>query len=285
VHGLRLGQTDLDSGEPFNSHYPRLLESVAELATRHLRGDPHYDRLIVRGALRAALGRTEPLRPVDHLRHTLLSLACDADLVLDLHSKRDALTHLYLGSRLWPQASDLHRQMQSRATLLAESASRNRFDDTIAGVWWDLADRLQNQHVIEACCLAATLELNGRSDRPEQQATHDADNLYRFLQRRGVLAGDPGPLPEPLCNPTPLNGVEEIRADRSGVVTFLREPGEFIRVNDTVAVIDDPLTVDPNERRSNVVASTSGMLFARTGERSARPGEVLCRIAGPSRLA
>jgi len=121
VHGQRLGQTDLDSGEPFNSHYPRLLESVAKLATRHLRGDPQYDRLIVRGALRAALAKTEPLRPVDHLRHTLLSLACDADVVLDLHGKRDALTHMYLGSRLWPQASDLHRQMQSRATLLAEN--------------------------------------------------------------------------------------------------------------------------------------------------------------------
>jgi len=265
---------DPGSGEAIHCHDPQLVDSVAELAVQHLRGDSHYDKLIVRGALRAALARVKPLAPLDHLRHTLLNLACDADLVLDLRCEQHSVPHIYLGASLWPQANDLHRQMQSRATLLTEKSIDRPFDKAIAGVWWDLADRLRRQHELEAPCLAATLELNAARALSEQQAAHDADNLFRFLQRRGVVDGDAGDLAVSRCNPTPLEGVALIRADRSGVVRFLCEPGEFVRENDKIAVIND----------SDVIATTSGTLLSRTKERDCRPDQVLCRIASPTRI-
>ena len=40
----------------------------------------------------------------------------------------------------------------------------------------------------------------------------------RFLQRRGVIGGDPGPEPVPCCEATPLEGMEWLTAPAAGVV-------------------------------------------------------------------
>ena len=57
---------------------------------------------------------------------------------------------------------------------------------------------------IEHGCLSVTLEYRGQADVSDELAAFDADALMRFLRLRGVLAGDPGDLPEPLCNGTPF---------------------------------------------------------------------------------
>lgn len=280
IQGQIVGEYDLDSGEKFNQNYPELIDRVADLAIQHLRGDPEYDKLIVRGALRATLARMSPQRPLDSMRHRLLSLACDADLVIDLHCQRDAVLHMYMGEALWPNASDLHRQLGSRATLLTHNNTLNPFDEAIASVWWQLSERLQHLQLAEPACLAATVKLNGNSEHADGQANRDADSLYRFLQRRGVIRGEAGPLPQPSCHPTPANGVNIIRANAAGAVTFCRRSGDFVRNNDTVAMIVDAASTSPGDTRTAVRAQCSGVLFSRTQQRIARHGDVLAHIAG-----
>jgi len=277
------GRFDLNTGQNFNRHYPVIADQVADRCYKHLRGDPDYDKRIIRGAMRAVLSDFQTPDPLEFMRARLLELACDADIALDIHCDEESVVHMYLGTPLWPDGSDLHRQIGSEATLLARNSGGQPFDEACSSVWWDLDDRLGN-HIVEPSCLAATIELRGQSDVSDEMAARDADNLYRFLQRRGVVRGDPGVLPESKSNPTPLDGVDVVRSPVSGVVTFNRHPGEYVRKNDTVAVIVDPLTTHGQSARTAVVASTSGVLFARSSSRVTRPGQVLCKIAGPASL-
>ncbi|MFX8335598.1 hypothetical protein ABTL52_20315, partial [Acinetobacter baumannii] len=79
-------------------------------------------------------------------------------------------------------------------TLLAEISGGNPFDEAVSGPWWALAKRFPD-HPIPPACFAATVELRGAKLVEDALAASDAAGLHRFLQRRGVIAGDPGPLP------------------------------------------------------------------------------------------
>jgi len=106
-----------------------------------------------------------------------------------------------------------------------------------------------------------------------------------FLRRRGVIAGDPGPLPEPACEATPLVGVDMVRAPVQGVVIYTRALGERVQAGDVVAVLVDPDAEEPGAARTEVRTAASGLLFTRRNFRFARPGDVLCKVAGATPLA
>ncbi|MDH3380854.1 MAG: succinylglutamate desuccinylase/aspartoacylase family protein, partial [Gammaproteobacteria bacterium] len=166
----------------------------------------------------------------------------------------------------------------------ATKSGGHPFDEAIAGPWWALAERFPDRPISPAC-LAATVELRGSTDVGDEMAAADADNLYRMLVRRGYIDGDPGPLPAPLCDATPLTGVETIKADRAGVVAYCRHPGDVVQAGDTVAIVVDPLESDAARARHDVISQVSGILYARRGDRMARPGQTLCRVAGATPLA
>jgi predicted deacylase len=191
---------------------------------------------------------------------------------------------MYMGTPLWPIAEDLHKQLGSHATLLATRSGGNPFDESISTIFWEVAERLTD-YPLPPACVAATIELRGESDVDDTTASEDAQNLYRFLQRRGYIAGNPGPLPEAQSNPTSLEGVDMVRAPSSGIVTFLREPGEFVRKQEKVAIIVDPLSTHGPNARVAVVANTTGIMFARRADRMTSPGQVLCKIAGVNPIA
>ena len=119
------------------------------------------------------------------LRHALLTLAHDADLVLDLHADNQAVVHLYIGTPLWPDAADLAAELGARAVLLAEISGGNPFDEACSGPWWALARRFP-EAAIPPACLAATVELRSNNDVDDRLAEDDAQALMRFLMRRGV---------------------------------------------------------------------------------------------------
>ena len=50
----------------------------------------------------------------------------------------------------------------------------------------------------------------GEDDRWEAGLEADAAGLYRFLQRRGVIAGEPGRVPDRPCQVTPLDGMDVV---------------------------------------------------------------------------
>lgn len=279
VQGRALGRFALDGSGNFNRHFPDLAQDIdADLGARL--GDDAADNVaLVRAALEEALDAIEPLDEVSFLRHALLRLAFDADIALDLHCDSDAVLHLYLGTPSWPGAADLSAQIRSRATLLATVSGGNPFDEALGGPWWALAERYP-EYPIPPACLSATVEYRGRSDVDETMAADDADNLFRFLQRRGVVDGDPGPLPAALCEATPLEGVDMIRSPIAGIIAYEKEPGETVAAGEVVAVIVDPLGGNFAAARTELTCRCDGILYGRSRDRLTRPGGLVCRVAG-----
>ena len=283
VQGRAMGRFALSGAGNFNRGFPDLGEAVdADLGAR-LGKDAAGNVSAVRAALREAWAAMKPADEVAYLRHALLGLALDADIALDLHCDSEAVLHLYLGTPLWPDAGDLSAQIGSRATLLATLSGGHPFDEAVGGPWWALAERYPG-YPIPPACLSATIEYRGQRDVSEAMAAEDADHLFRFLQRRGVVEGDPGRLPDARCQATPLDGVDMIRAPVTGVIAHRGEPGDEVAAGDVVAVIVDPLNPDFAAARTELRCRCDGIVFGRTQDRLARPGKVVCKVAGRERL-
>ena len=284
VSGHLAGRYALSGAGNYNRQFPQLTAAAAARLGNQLGADAAANVDLIRAALQAVLDEQIPLEETDWLRHRLLSLALDADIVLDLHCDLEALLHVYLGTPGWPGAADLSAQLGSRATLLATESGGYPFDEAVAGPWWALAGQFP-QYPIHPACLAATIELRGNRDVDDKQARRDAENIFKFLQRRGVIEGDPGPLPKPLCEATTLEAVDVIRAQTGGVVTMLAPLGSEVRPGDCVARIVDPMAAEEPQKRLDIRARSQGLLFAHTDSRFVRPGQALCKVAGAEPLA
>ena len=115
-----VGRFDLAGSGNFNRHYPDLVDTSAARIAGRLTGDADANVAVIRRALKAALAERRPATLADGLRHALLGLAIDADIVLDLHCDAAAPVHLYTGTPLWPEAEDLARRLGAAVVLLAE---------------------------------------------------------------------------------------------------------------------------------------------------------------------
>jgi predicted deacylase len=274
-----MGRFDDADGVNFNRSFPDLADAVARRVEGELteHGDTNVAR--IRQAAGRVLEEIVPRGQTETLKHRLLSLAHDADIVLDLHCDHEALFHVYFGESLWPDAADLPAQTGAAVTLLADDSGVTPFDEACSRLWWRLAERFPG-HPVPPACLASTVELRGVADVDHAAARADADNLLRFLQRRGLVRGTAPPLPEAAGEALPLAGVEQVKAPCSGVVVFAAAPGDRLKKGDLVAEVVNPLAGSAEERVRPVTASIDGLLFARAADRFARPGRVLAKIAG-----
>jgi predicted deacylase len=236
-------------------------------------GPANLERL--RAALRRLVAEETPRTELGSLRLTLLRLAIDADIVLDLHCDSEALMHVYLGAARWPDGADLAAELGSEATLLADESGGNPFDEVFSGLWTKLKGLIP-EHPVPHGALAATVELRGRGNVDDALAAADAAALLRFLMRRGVIAGDPGPLPALKTDAVPLAAVDVPRSPAAGMLIYQRAPGDRIRAGDAIADLLDPLTGG----RTPIRAQTDGVLFARRAGRLVRPGQTIAKIAG-----
>lgn len=284
VSGRLLGRFALDGTGNFNRYYPDLTDDTAERLRGKLSGDAEANVSAVRAALAASLAELPAHDETARLRHTLLGLALDADIALDLHCDDEALLHLYLGTPLWPDGRDLAAWCHSAVTLLATASGGNPFDESVAGPWWALAERFP-EHPIPPACLAATVELRGDRDVHETLAEGDADALFRFLQGRGMVAGEPGPMPDLAREASPLEAVEFVHSPAAGVLSWSCAPGDAVHAGDVLCTLIDPARRDFRAARVEVRAGVDGVLFARRSERMTAPGDVLAKIAGTEVLA
>jgi predicted deacylase len=272
------GRFDAATGENFNRGFQVLAPAVAKKAGEKLGADADDNIAIIRKAMGKALRKIEPETPVAALRHQLMSLAYDADIVLDLHADNEALLHLYTGPALWPDAMDLAAELDARTVLLAEDSGDGCFDEAFSGPWWALAKEFPNA-AIPPACLAATIELRSSNDVDADHADRDARALLRFLMRRGVIAGEPGALPRLLCEATPLSAMQQLKSDVEGLITYRARLGDSVREGDIVADVT-PVLGEPVE----ICAVTDGILFARHDQPYAWKGKVFGKIAGAKPL-
>ncbi|MBL8251872.1 MAG: succinylglutamate desuccinylase/aspartoacylase family protein, partial [Candidatus Competibacter sp.] len=196
------------------------------------------------------------------------------------HCDSESLLHLYASRWHAGHARDLGADLGAAAILLEDDPGGSPFDEACAGPWWKLRAALAEEGPIPLACFATTVELRGQADVTDECAAADAAALMRFLQRRGVIAGEAGPLPQPRCEATPLEGVDVLTAPTAGVLLYRKQLGDQVQAGEVVAEVVDPLGEPPGTARSEIRAQTGGVLFARASERLARPGQKFCKVAG-----
>lgn len=278
-----MGRFELGSSENFNRNYPDLASAVFPQLQNRLGSDPHTNVVLVRDAVTSYLKSWQPATPLHSLRKALVSLAFDADLVLDLHCDCEAVVHLYTETPCWPQIEPLARLLKARAVLLATGSGGVSFDECLSGLWWQLADKLAGASdgnkppcPLPQACASTTVELRGAAEVTHALADADAKAIFSYLQHAGVVAGDAPRLPELICSATPLAGSQCVKAPTAGILVFAAQPGDYLQVGDPVAEVIDPI----GNTAFTVQAEVAGVMYARTNERYALPNDELANIAG-----
>ena len=278
-----MGRFELGSSENFNRNYPDLAGAVFADVLGRLGPDAPANVALVRDAVTRYLKDWQPATTLESLRKTLVGLAFDADLVLDLHCDSEAVLHLYTETPCWPRIEPLAQLLQCRAVLLATGAGSVSFDECCSSLWWQLADRLaaagdsgRTPCPLPQACASATVELRGQADVAHALADTDAKAIFSFLHHAGMVAGDAPRLPQPVCAATPLAGAQSVKAPTAGILLFAAQPGDYLCVGDPVAEIIDPIA----NTALTVQAEVAGVLYARTSHRYVLAGDELAHIAG-----
>lgn len=263
----------------FNRQHLDLISKVAESIKGKLGAEPTDNIALIRKTFGKILAAIETEDESSFLKKQLLTFAHDADIVLDLHCDHEALLHLYMGTPLWPDGADLAAELKAEVILLAKNSGDNPFDEACSRIWWELAAKFPGSPIPPAC-LSVTVELRGIADTAPGTAEEDAQNIFRFLLRRGIIEGTPPPLPTLINEATPLTGVDYVKAQVPGVVVYHKKPGDWVKKNEVIADILNPLPLEGEKQIHPVKSRTEGRLFTRNYDRFARPGRIIAKIAG-----
>ncbi len=280
VLGAVEGRFELASGENFNRHYADLYDAVVRQVDGRLTADAQRNVDVIRAALREAAEALPARSALESLRRTLLGLAIDADIVLDLHCDSEAVMHLYTETSVWRQVEPLARFLGVHTALLADLSGDHPFDEACSTIWPRLAARFGGTALVPSACVAVTVELRGEADVSHDWAAHDAQAIVDYLAWQGIVSGGPSELPEAQCEATPLAGSIPVYAPHGGVIVYLREPGARVAAGERLADLIEPMTgqVTP------LLSPVDGVFYARETRRFVPAGTGVLRVAGREAL-
>jgi predicted deacylase len=275
VMGGLAGRFSLADGVNFNRAYPDLAPGVAADIADRLGEDPDTNEAIIRAALLQANAATPAHTPAEHLKRTLLGLALDADLVLDLHCENAGVVHLYALTPLVDHCRPLAALLGAQALLLAEESGGHPFDEACSQPWLHL-QRAFPGHPIPLACCAVTVELRGDTDVSHGLAAADAEALVNAMILASAIDAPVPRLPLARCRPTNLADVELLVAPAPGILVMHRTPGARVGAGDLVAEVVDPVTGNISELRPQY----AGLMFAHESVRFVVAGRSVAKIAG-----
>lgn len=269
------GRFDNDSRENFNRFFVDVSQQVGDQVESLLTDDPQHNLRLIRSTLLQVLASQVPATRLHSMRLILQTLACDADIVLDLHCDFESVQHLYLSPDAWPQVEALARYMEAKACFMAREAGGHSFDDCYTLFWAQMQARFAGR--IGASGFAVTLELRGVADVNHALARKDCRGLINYLTHVGAIEGCAPPLPLLLNAPTPLAGVEPVVSPSGGLIVFCAAVGDYLQAGQVVAEIIDPIT----DSVTLVRCVREGLLYVRTLRRMATAGMPIAHVAGP----
>jgi uncharacterized protein len=287
VGNNHLGRYDFNGRENFNRNWLDLSGEVAERVGDTLGASAVENIGAIRKAAMAALAAMKPVSELQTLRVEIMKLSADADVVLDLHCDQESILHLFISARDWPgPARSLAADIAAEATMYNEPFPEAlTFSGVHSAFWARLAARFPGANIPQAC-LSATIEYRGQHNVSHALGESDARNLYRFLVRRGAIAGRAGKLPRVKVEATPIAGMDVGYSPRTGILVYHVPKGARVRRGQAVCEVIEPSDPRGPKARKQVFARTDGILFSRKLDgRLAWPGTVLFRIAGKKRLA
>ncbi len=279
LNGYVLGRYDFDVTGNFNRSVPPFGERLVELLADQLGDDPQANAELIRTALREAVPGLRPQREAEALKALLLSHSIDADYVFDIHCDHEALLHIYAPRDQDGIAGQLAADLDCAVLLLEDDPGGDAYDQANSSPWRVLRERYGER--VPWACFACTVELRGQSEVDDGLAARDAAGLYRFLQRSGVIAGEPGPLPDPTGMTVPLEAVDVLRSPGAGLLAYRHGLGDKVQAGEIIAELVDLESVN---QRTPIRANTSGMLFTRVRDKLVRPGQGIAKIAGSTPL-
>ena len=282
VLGTHVGRYALETGINFNRGFPDLAELVASSLDGRLGPDANANVSAIRAAFQEALSSLRVKTEIDDLRFTLMKMAADSDLLIDLHCEEEALFAMILGPWCWPGLRELAMTMEPDALLLAESPPL--FDTACSRPWHDLRERFSDVPIPQAC-LSGTFEMRGVGSVDDATAATDARRLFAALVQFGIVEGEAAPLPVSEIEPVPFGAVEFIKSPKAGLVVYPHELGTSVRAGEVIAEIIDIAADDPREARTPVRSTNAGRFFARCHTMLVRPDETIAKIVGTELLA
>ena len=270
------GRFEFNSGKNFNRDFPALGAAVAERVAGQLGSDAEANVALIRQAMGQVLDQLPaPTSQLQALHRLLLRHACEADITLDLHCDFEASIHLYALPQHWPQWQSLAARLKAGVALLCEDSGGSSFDESCSSPWLRLAKAFP-EAAIPPANRATTLELGCMGDTRVDQAQANCEAILGFLAEQGFIGGHWPAAPDECCEGMPFAGTEYLFAPHHGVVSFLREVGEWVERGDALFEVVNPLT----DRVTVVRAGTSGVLFALDRSRYTEPGIWQAKVAG-----
>ncbi|MEI9983821.1 MAG: hypothetical protein WDN69_11790 [Aliidongia sp.] len=175
---------------------------LVEAVEPRLGADAQANVATVRAAMAEKLAALTPRGELPRLRLELARLAYDADIVLDLHCDDEALMHVFMMPQHWPGGADLAAELGVAACMLCDDSARSVSTKAIRCLSpsctkrWATGSRSRRPASPRRSSCAARPMSSMRWPRPTRR------RCSASCKRRGIVAGDPGPLPPLLCAAT-----------------------------------------------------------------------------------
>jgi len=277
--GRHQGRYNRSTGVNHNRAWPALFDAVGSELGGKLGPDPGENIQLVRAALRDWAKTLPQVTALDQWRQCIISEACDADYVFDVHCGDDALVHIFTVPQLADNMQQLANWTGAAATLLAEDSGGGSFDEVWPAFWLRLAAECPDKPV-PLPVVSCTLEYRGRFDTFDELNRRDAENLYGYFQEQGLIDGERIGQKREAPAPTDLRATEMLRAPQAGLLAYRVELGDRVEKGDCIA---DLIRLDGEGaffERIPLLAGTSGQVISRRVTKYAWANANVCKIVG-----
>ena len=277
--GRHQGRYNRSTGVNHNRAWPALFDAVGSELGGKLGPDPGENIQLVRAALRDWAKTLPQVTALDQWRQCIISEACDADYVFDVHCGDDALVHIFTVPQLADNMQQLANWTGAAATLLAEDSGGGSFDEVWPAFWLRLAAECPDKPV-PLPVVSCTLEYRGRFDTFDELNRRDAENLYGYFQEQGLIDGERIGQKREAPAPTDLRATEMLRAPQAGLLAYRVELGDRVEKGDCIA---DLIRLDGEGaffERIPLLAGTSGQVISRKVTKYAWANAIVAKIVG-----
>lgn len=295
VGDWQVGVYDLGSGSNWNRVFKLLTKidgrdpsdprvDVSAFASRFL-GSPWDEvRLAFKAELRSAVaGLRDSLSShgLDHRDAFALSLqevACDADLVLDLHTGDVAPRYLYVP----PWCPDEMAALDIAHILVLDERFAGAMDEATICPWLMLQAAFRDLgRAVAIDVQGYTVELGSLETLERDSMRSDAGRIVNFLRAHGVLPDRPRADAAIERRACAIGDYLSYVAPDSGLAVFEKGPGERVSAGDVVCRILSPgrlVDLDVGAAETPVVAAEDGILVTRAKSPVVHRGLVLFKL-------